>query len=307
MTTSDASADDIIMKAEQDFMSISGTSKGTAQSMDGMSKGLVAKWKASVGSGYVGIPSRFKGINKYTGGYRDSLMTLIASRPGRGKTTLIGNDGLFQAQNGSNVGIFSIEMPGDQLIGRMASDLSGVSAYAMDIGKASTEQMDKMFAAVDQVRALPLFIEDRPMSIEQVCSVARHMLLKYKIDIFYLDYIQLLTTNKNLGTDNSRGGYYSRTLTGLAKEMKVPWVCVSQLSRAYEQDKERQQSGPRLSDLRDSGSLEQDGYTVIFIYDNPDSPDNESVVHVAKHRGGPTGRMVLKKKFNHHKFENKEG
>jgi len=251
--------------------------------------------------GLRGIPTGFKSLDNILSGLQKSDLIILAARPSLGKSSLAVNI----AQNVAcvykiPVGIFSLEMSKDQVIDRLIASQANVDSWRLRTGRLSDEGEYNDFQRIQSAMGLladaPLFINDTPgAGILQMRSMARRLAADKGLGLLIIDYLQLMEhRNPMLGmvqqvTDNSRA------LKGLARELNIPVLVISQLSRAVEQ---RTPAIPRLSDLRDSGSIEQDADVVMFIYredrykENSEKPGVAEII-IAKHRNGPVGKIEL--------------
>ncbi len=244
-----------------------------------------------------GVPSGFKELDNKLAGFQKSDLIILAARPSMGKTALA-LDIARQAATIHNipVGIFSLEMSSQQLVDRMLASESRVDAWKLRTGKLSMdEEFSKLRDALDKLSKAPIFIDDQPSnSIAKMRSVARRLKSEHSLGLIVVDYLQLMTTAKNYDSMVNQVTEISRSLKSLARELEVPVIALSQLSRAVE----ARGGKPRLSDLRDSGSIEQDADVVMFIHredkynDNSEKP-NIAEIMIEKHRNGPTGKIEL--------------
>ncbi len=244
-----------------------------------------------------GVPSGFKDLDLKLAGFQKSDLIILAARPTMGKTALA-LDIARQAATLYNVpvGIFSLEMAAQQLVERMLAAESRVDAWKLRVGKLSMdEEFSKLRDALDKLSKAPIYIDDQPSSnIVKMRSVARRLKSEHDLGLIIVDYLQLMTPTKNYDSMVNQVTEISRSLKGLARELEVPVLALSQLSRAVESRGGR----PRLSDLRDSGSIEQDADVVMFIHredrynENSEKP-NIAEIMIEKHRNGPTGKIEL--------------
>ncbi len=292
------------------------------------------------GGALSGITTGLESLNARTGGLHKSDLVILAGRPGMGKTALATNiafntarrwvreeeEGLEEKKRaGARVAFFSLEMSADQLATRILAEQSGISSESLRMGKITTSEFRNLARAASDLQTLPLFIDDTPaLTIAALRTRARRLKRQHKIGFIVVDYLQLLQ-----GSGNGREGNrvqeiseISRGLKTLAKELDLPVMALSQLSRAVEQ---REDKKPQLSDLRESGSIEQDADIVMFVYReeyyvaaqeprDPDDPKMEewrahmekvfglAEVVIAKQRHGATGKVKLKFEANITRF-----
>lgn len=244
-----------------------------------------------------GIPTGFTSLDNKLAGFQKSDLIILAARPSMGKTSLALDIARQTAiKHNIPVGIFSLEMSSQQLVDRMVASESRVDAWKLRTGKKLTEdEFVKIRDAMDRLSKAPIYIDDQPgQTILKMRSTARRLKSEYGLGLLIVDYLQLITTTKNYDSMVNQVTEISRSLKSIARELKVPVLALSQLSRAVE----ARGGKPRLSDLRDSGSIEQDADVVMFIHredkykENSDRP-NIAEILIEKHRNGPTGVAEL--------------
>jgi replicative DNA helicase len=244
-----------------------------------------------------GVPTNFKDLDNLLGGLQPSDLLIIAGRPGQGKTSFM----LSIAKNAARVhskhiAVFSMEMSNEQLVQRLISQETGIDAQRLRLGKLEDHEWDLFAEAVEALGQTHIFLDDTPsISPTQMRAKCRRLHLEHRLDLVVVDYLQLMQSDYRTDNRVQEVSYISRNLKALARELNVPVLAAAQLSRAVEQ---RSDKRPVLSDLRESGSLEQDADIVMFIYredkDNPDSVmKNVAEIMVSKHRNGPTGSVQL--------------
>ena len=244
----------------------------------------------------LGVPSGFADIDRLLGGFQRSDFIIIAARPSVGKTSLCLSMARHAARYGKHVAIFSLEMSAEQIVQRIVSAETGIDAQRLRLGTLHEEEWPLFVQATGRIADLPIFIDDTPsISVTQLRTKARRLHAEHGVDLVFIDYLQLMTGDTYTDNRVQEVSYISRSLKGLARELDIPVASASQLSRAVEQ---RTDKRPVLSDLRDSGSLEQDADVVMFIYrDEMYNPNTElkniADVIVSKHRNGPTGTVQL--------------
>lgn len=250
------------------------------------------------GNGMRGIPTGFADIDNKLSGFQKSDLIILAARPSMGKTSLA-LDIARQAAVNHNVpvGIFSLEMSSQQLVDRMLSAQANVDAWKLRTGKLSRQDdFQAIRESLDKLNKAPIFIDDQPgNNILKMRSIARRMKSEHGLGLIIVDYLQLMVPTQTK-SDNmvQQVTEISHSLKNLARELDVPVLALSQLSRAVEQRGGR----PRLSDLRDSGSIEQDADVVMFIhredkYKDESEKNNIAEILIEKHRNGETGRVEL--------------
>ena len=271
--------------------------------------------------GYQPIPhimSGFTGLDEFLGGFQRSDLIIIAGRPSMGKTSLALNIARNTAiDQGACVAIFSLEMFREGLVQRLLSSESGVNSRRIRLGLNTEEEEQLIMEATGKLSETPIYIDDSPqLRIVEMRSKARRLYYEKGVDLIIVDYLQLLQGDGRNENRVQEISYISRSLKALARELKVPVIAISQLSRAVEW---RASHIPQLSDLRESGSIEQDADLVIFVYrdevylseeewqsQHPDKeyPREMADIITAKNRNGPTGQIKLRFRHALTKFEN---
>jgi replicative DNA helicase len=340
-----------IEKAETELYKVAeeGGADGKAQSFAEATKEALKTAEKALNSGghLSGITTGLEGLNGKIGGLHNSDLVIVAGRPGMGKTSLATNIAFAAAQRssrdiedgiepeksaGAAVGFFSLEMSADQLATRILAEQSGISSENLRMGKISKQEFRQLARAAAELESLPLYIDDTPgLTIAALRARARRLKRQKGIGLVVVDYLQLLQGTGKNANDNrvNEISEISRGLKTLAKELDLPVLALSQLSRAVEQ---REEKRPQLSDLRESGSIEQDADIVLFVYREEyyvasrepkrPGPDDDAKVHeaheewaqemgrvygnaeliVAKQRHGATGKVRLRFDSNVTKF-----
>ncbi len=244
-----------------------------------------------------GIPTGFRDLDNMLSGLQNSDLIILAARPSVGKTTLaLDMARMCATTHDKSILIFSLEMSSQQLVDRMLSAESRVNAWNLRTGKLSSDrEFSQLRDSLDKLSKAKIFIDDQPgNSIVRMKALARRLKAEKGLDLIVVDYLQLMTTSKNHDSMVNQVTEISRSLKSLAKELDVPVLALSQLSRAVES----RGGKPRLSDLRDSGSIEQDADVVMFIHREDKGKDESEQTNIAeilieKHRNGPTGKVDL--------------
>jgi replicative DNA helicase len=260
-----------------------------------------------------GIRTGFTRLDSLTTGLQRSDLVLVAARPSVGKTSLALNFAEHAAVNESKVvGIFSLEMSKEQLVLRLLSSVSGVDSNALRTGWLEEIHFARLAPAMSKLAAAPVFIDDTPnISAMELRTKARRLQAESGLDLIIVDYLQMMQSGVTSRDANrvQEVSDISRSLKALARELQVPVVALSQLSRQTENRGDKGE--PRLSDLRESGALEQDADLVMFLWREKersaeeDDADGEIInLKLAKHRNGPTGEMKLYFKKRQTRFEN---
>jgi replicative DNA helicase len=255
-----------------------------------------------------GIPTGFEDLDELTAGLQPSDLIVIAGRPSMGKTSLaLGMAQSAAVKHRQAVGVFSLEMSKPQLVLRMLSSQAHVDSHALRTGKLQKEDWWRLAEAAGHLEQAPIFIDDTgALTVQQMRGKARRLKAESGLDLLIVDYLQLMQGRSDAESRQQEISDISRSLKALAKELNIPVVALSQLSRAVES---RKPPIPMLADLRESGAIEQDADVVMFIYrDEEYNPDSEkkgiAEILVKKHRNGPTGDVKLAFLNKYAKFEN---
>lgn len=251
-------------------------------------------------TGIRGVPSGFPDLDGFLSGFQKSDLVILGARPSVGKTSLaldIARQAAFHTK--VPVGIFSLEMSREQIVDRLISAESGIPLWRLRTGRINDDLEFQMIQqSLDKLSNSPLFIDDTPApTVLQIRSMARRLQMEHGLGLILVDYLQLIASRIRSDNVVQQISEISRGLKALARELSIPVLALSQLSRNIEQRDTRM---PRLSDLRDSGSIEQDADVVMFIYrkdrDKQEVPEEEKGIAdiiIAKHRNGPTGTVKL--------------
>jgi replicative DNA helicase len=263
---------------------------------------------AARGEEMYGVPTGFIDLEKLLGGMQPSDLLIIAGRPGQGKTSFLLSIAKHAAQmRKKHVAIFSMEMSNEQVVQRLISHETGIDIQRLRQGKLDDEEWKLFAQAMESLSQTHMFLDDTPaITPTQMRAKCRRLHMEHKLDLVVVDYVQLMSGDRRIDNRVQEVSYITRNLKVLARELNVPVLAAAQLSRAVEQ---RADKRPVLSDLRESGSLEQDADIVMFIY-RPDLADPDTIkqnvaeIMVAKHRNGPTGSIELVFRNQLAKFEN---
>lgn len=244
------------------------------------------------GSGLRGVATGFTDLDKKLSGMQDSNLIILASRPSVGKTTLAINIAQHIATREKiPVGLFSLEQSKEQLVDLMLASQADVDAWKITTGNLEEDDFEKISEAMGELAEAPIYIDDTPgISVMEMRTKARRLQMESEIKLLVVDYLQLVR-GRNLENRVQEVSEISQALKNLARELDIPVMALSQLSRAVES---RQAKIPQLADLRESGSIEQDADVVMFLYrEDPEDVENVTL-SVAKHRNGPIGEINLK-------------
>ena len=254
-----------------------------------------------------GITTGFSDLDYQTTGLQPTELIILAARPSMGKTALVCNIAeAIARESDKGVMLFSLEQSDLEIAERFLCITAQVNGHDLRTGDLSDEQRDQLAAASDQLHNLPLFIDDKPArTMSQIAAISRRQHRKEPLGVVIIDYLQLIEPEEKQIPREQQISGISRRLKFLAKELRVPVIALSQLNRGVEL---REDKRPRLADLRESGSIEQDADKVMFLhrpdaYDPEDRPGEAEVI-IAKHRSGPTGIVKLTWRPEYMRFEN---
>ncbi|HWA51706.1 MAG TPA: replicative DNA helicase [Patescibacteria group bacterium] len=293
-------AEDLLDKAESEIFSLTQSSLGgsftpvraaLADSFDRLDE------LHKMDSGLRGIPTSFKELDDLTAGLQKSNLIILAARPGVGKTSFALNIAQNLAVNEKrSVGMFSLEMSKEELVDRLLTAQADIDAWKLKTGKLNDEDFTNLSNAMGELAEAPFYIDDTPaLSILEMRTKARRLQVEYGIDLLIIDYLQL-AKSRNLENRVQEVSEISQGFKNIARELKIPVLALSQLSRSVEQ---RGVKRPQLSDLRESGSIEQDADVVMFLWREDDAEDQEPgkplniTLDIAKHRNGALGSIKL--------------
>jgi replicative DNA helicase len=255
-----------------------------------------------------GVPTPYDDLNAMTRGLQPSDLVIVAARPSMGKTSLVLNMAEYAAlEHGHTVGFFSLEMSKEQLFIRLLTSVARIDAHRLQTGTIGQRDYDRLSQAISRLSEAPIYIDDTPgMGVLEMRAKARRLAAEHGLQLLIVDYLQLMTGRGRFENRTLELAAISRGLKGLAKELSVPVLALSQLSRAPEA---RSDHRPLLSDLRESGALEQDADVVLMIFRPemyPDCKEEEkgtAELIIAKQRNGPTGVVNLAFLREHTRFE----
>ena len=254
----------------------------------------------------LGVPTGIRDLDEILGGFQRSDLIILAARPGMGKTSIALNMALHAALDlHKHVAFFSLEMSAEQLAQRLLSLKTNINSHKLRLGQITESEWKLLVETASVLAETAFYVDDTPSaSVMEVRSKARRLHAEIGLDMVVIDYLQLMQSDRRVENRVQEISYISRALKALARELNVPVLALSQLSRNVEH---RQKKRPMLSDLRESGSLEQDADVVIFLYPNEEDQQEEGVVppvpqdnqqqlitvDVAKHRHGPVGSFAV--------------
>lgn len=258
----------------------------------------------------VGLPTGYTDLDRLLGGFQPGDLVVLAARPSVGKTALsLGITENVAISSQARVAFFSLEMSAGQVVQRMISSQTGIDSQRLRVGPIDEGDLERVGRAVDVLGRTRVFVDETPaLSPMEMRTKARRVASEHGLDLVVVDYLQLMRGGTRSENRVQEISHISRALKGLARELRVPVLALSQLSRQVEN---RQDKRPMLSDLRESGSIEQDADVVMFIYrdevynKNTDRPNIAEII-VAKHRNGPVGTIELRFVKELAKFSNLE-
>lgn len=260
------------------------------------------------GEDTVGVPTGFIDLDRLLGGLQPSDFLLIAGRPGMGKTAFMLSAAKNAAQtHKKHVAVFSLEMANEQVVQRLIAQETGIDTHHLRTGKLTDDEWPLFAHAIEVLGDTKIFLDDTPgLTPLQLRTKCRRLHLEFRLDLILVDYLQLMSGGMRIENRVQEVSYISRNMKMLARELNVPVLAAAQLSRAIEQRADKE---PQLSDLRESGSLEQDADVVMFIhrqdmYDKDTTRPNVAEIKISKHRNGPTGSIELIFRSGLAKFEN---
>ncbi|MHB0877098.1 MAG: replicative DNA helicase [Anaerolineae bacterium] len=296
----EADADDAVDKAEQILFSVA--ERRLTRDVTPIQE-VLREYYERIGYLYthqgelVGVPTGFTKLDRLLGGMQKSDLVILAARPGVGKTSLLLSMALNAARRfRQRIAVFTLEMSKEQIAQRLVASETGIDSQRLRTGSLTEDEWPRFEHAISTLNGLTMFFDDTPaISTTELRTKVRRLAAEYGIDLVMVDYLGLMQTSSKSENRVQEISAISRALKNLAREVNIPVVAASQLSRALES---RQDKRPMLSDLRDSGSIEQDADVVMFIYRdqvyNPDTDQpNIAELIVAKHRNGPTGMVPL--------------
>lgn len=290
-------AEEILASAERVILGLAEqtVAKGFESMQTIAARGLdILERAASTKRAVSGVPSGFPDLDDLTRGFQPGTLVTVAARPGVGKSSFLMNVAQNAALAGYVTGSFSLEMENDELFIRQVSSRAHIDGHRLGSGFIGDSEWNRVVQAIGDLSTAPLYIDETPaVSMFEVRSRARRLKAEHGLQLLAIDYLQLMGAHEKHNNRTLEIGAITSDLKKLAKELKVPILLLSQLSR----DVEKRGGRPKLSDLRDSGSIEQDSDIVMFLW-RPDTPDpneseNMTELIIAKHRGGPVGTVKL--------------
>jgi replicative DNA helicase len=300
---------DLLNNAEAELFTVTeGTLRKSYDKMSSLIKGALENIEVlrQKEDGLSGIPTGFTNLDRVTSGWQKSDLIICAARPGMGKTALA----LTMARNiavdhKTAIGFFSLEMSSEQLVNRLIASEAELGASKLRKGDLADHEMVQLHEKIKKLSEAPIFIDDTPaLTIFELRAKSRRLVKNHNVKIIMIDYLQLMNSGGNAGNREQEISTISRSLKGIAKELKIPVVALSQVNRGVESRTGVGSKRPMLSDLRESGAIEQDADIVTFIYrpeyykiyewDNGDDSRGQGEIIIAKHRNGSLKNVRLK-------------
>jgi replicative DNA helicase len=309
--SSEAEAQEILDKAEAKIFGISEARiKNTFESLQQLLPRTFEDIASYSKGGVQGVPTGFKDLDELTSGLQKGDLIIVAGRPSMGKTAFCLSIALHSAVVAKHAtAIFSLEMSKAQLAQRMLCGEARIDMHALRSGKLPQREFPKLSLAAGPLSEAPLFIDDTPgIGVLELRAKARRLKAQHKLSLIIVDYLQLMDSSVRMENRQQEISQISRSLKGIAKELEVPVIALSQLSRAPEQ--RGGDHRPQLSDLRESGAIEQDADVVMFVFReefySKDDPSKQGVAEIiiGKQRNGPTGSVNLAFVKQYARFEN---
>ena len=266
-------------------------------------------------SGLSGLDTGFRELNKWTSGWQNSDLIIIAARPAMGKTAFVLSMALNIAMHGDPVAVFSLEMSNLQLVNRLISNACELPGEKIKSGDLSTADWGQLTTRLSRLQGLPMYVDDTSgLSIMELRTKARRLVREHDVKIIVIDYLQLMSAGMKMGSREQEVSTISRSLKQLAKELDIPIIALSQLNRKLE-DRGNKDKRPQLSDLRESGAIEQDADIVCFIHrpeyyshsgidEDGNNIRGKAEFIIAKHRSGSVGTVDMLFRKEYVRFEN---
>ncbi len=313
--------DDLMQEAEAKLFEITqqNMKKDFVQINDVIGDARTRMLEAAKKEGSSGLPTGFTELDKITSGWQKSDLIIIAARPAMGKTAFVISMIKNMALNTNlPVALFSLEMSNIQLVNRLLMNVCSLEGEKIKNGQLTSDEWDKFDKDITQLYGAPIYVDDTPsLSVFELRSKARRLVKEHNVECIFIDYLQLMNASgMSYGSREQEVSMISRSLKSLAKELDLPIIALAQLNRGVESRSGLDGKKPQLSDLRESGAIEQDADMVCFIHrpeyygmmidKGGDSNEGIAQIIVAKHRNGATGEVRLKFKKEYAKFLNLE-
>ncbi len=308
---------DLLNNAEEKLFTVTeGTLRKSYDKMSTLIKGALVNIEhlRNKEDGLSGVPSGFTNLDRITSGWQSSDLIIVAARPGMGKTAFaLSMARNIAVQHEIPIGFFSLEMSSEQLVNRLISSETELSANKLRKGDLADHEMIQLNEKIKDLSEAAIYIDDTPaLTVFELRAKARRLVKNNNVGVIMIDYLQLMHTGNNSGNREQEISTISRSLKGIAKELKIPVIALSQVNRGVESRTGIGSKRPMLSDLRESGAIEQDADIVTFIYrpeyykiyewDNGDDSRGQAEIIIAKHRNGSLKNIRLKFKAEFAKF-----
>jgi replicative DNA helicase len=300
---------DLLNSAEEKLFTVTeGTLRKSYDKMSTLIKGALDNIEIlrQKEDGLSGVPSGFTKLDRVTSGWQKSDLVIVAARPGMGKTAFaLSMARNIAIQHETAIGFFSLEMASEQLVSRLIASEAELSASKLRRGDLKDFEMVQLHEKIKQLSEAQIYIDDTPaLTVFELRAKARRLVKNHNVGIIIVDYLQLMSAGGNAGNREQEISTISRSLKGIAKELKIPVIALSQVNRGVESRTGTGSKRPMLSDLRESGAIEQDADIVTFIYrpeyykiyewDNGDDSRSQAEIIIAKHRNGALENVRLK-------------
>lgn len=280
-----------------------------------LAEGLVSKYNGARDTGKYGIPSRWFDVNGKLVCYMPGKISIIAGRPGKGKTTYALNEALHKALCGIPALIVSIEMSAEEVVERLICDLMDLDSKKFKKGEVTSQEIREFHEGAKVINQLPIYIEHGNFTIEQISSFIQEYYEEHGIQLAVLDYIQIVSATPHIKFQNRNAeiSHMSQGLVHTANDTLVHTMVISQLKRLYVPGKGKRTREPECDDLRDSGSLEQDAFQVIFLFEDPEAETEyfmnscPYICKIDKNRHGATGKVEMTFQKDRSKFLGNDG
>jgi replicative DNA helicase len=285
--------DDAIKAVQAELIELADTSGVQVNRVGDLREDKIEQWKAAQTHGFIGVPFTLPAVNKSLGGWRKGCVGIMAGYRGEGKSTLMRQNCLDLAKAGKGVGLFTLEDPADIACASMVGNHADISVFGLDTGRCNPENLARIDEAWQGIGDIPLFISSGSLGIDEIDTAAQLLKMKHGIEIIFVDHVQYIAPLIMKGMSrNDTMAYYSQRFSAMAKKLDIPVVLASQLSRSSEKENRK----PKLSDLRDSGTLEQDARQILLLYF--DGEKGNHVLEVSKNNFGESRKEVEVKRVD---------
>ena len=300
--------DEVLLNSQKAILGLSLTKETPLKTTKELAIGLYQKIESGNHSIFQGVRTGFNRLDWILGGMKPGKLYILAGRPRMGKTALAKNIAEYVSIKSGPVFIASLEMDAEQLAIRHISGLGKIDGSKFNTGRFGDNDWNGLTLAAGKYSEMPIFYDDSGFQTDMgIMAKARKIKAEHGLSLLIIDYLQLVKASTKTNSREEYVASISRNLKGISKELQVPILCLAQLNRECEREKRK----PMLSDLRESGGIEQDADSVMFVHRdyeyNPESPEHQGEVIIAKNRDGGTGTIELVWNGEHTNFYNKEG